>query len=936
MENTDVFNHFRRKKTFDSTAHVHPKVNFSILFDSYGAYLTVTDEKGKAIEPNYLAYSGATRNLLRSVEQIQDKNSFVIDWEKPSTQLYLADHDYLIDQLRRIDKVTSADGQILTFPKGTGHIRLTLSESIREGTLAGGKTPFLKGKMELALGEKMYEDLRFLNENTVMCGTSIIDVQPLSEGFRNLSYFSTEIKEADLQLYFSLLFSYLDNIEVVYKNYKIRQSTEKVFAKSALIFEKIDTDNALFMRVGQSLPNMEVSVLEQFDLYRFAEINEIEEEIVIKFVEQETIESVIAEIKKLLKKHTPRRKKAEALQVVLEEDLFIIPPEIAGEFIYNELPSLLLKYEVFGAEKLKSYKISAIPPKLNMNLSSGIDFLEGSVELDFAGEKIDLFNAIKQFKKSNYVRLSDGTHALLSAAYLRKLESIFQQKGKKVQVSFFDLPLVEELMEEKVAEKTFAKSRAIFEGFNDIKSKRYRLPEINAKLRPYQKDGFKWLKYLHDNKLGGCLADDMGLGKTLQTIAILAADYPGETKPSLIVMPKSLLFNWNNEVKKFAPQLSTYTFYGNDRDINVAREANLIFTTYAMMRIEIETFKEEKFHYAILDESQNIKNIQAQTTKAAMLLSAKHRLALSGTPIENNLGELYSLFRFLNPAMFGTAKSFNENYVLPIQKDNNKDAIAQLRKKIFPFILRRLKKDVLSDLPDKIEQTLYIEMSPAQHNLYEERRNFYKAAIDNSIATRGLQQSRFFIFQAMNELRQIASTPEQFSDGKIISPKREMLEEQLADVLANNHKALIFVNFLAAIELISEQLEAMGIDYVSMTGATRDRQSLVQKFQTDANCRVFLMTLKTGSTGLNLTAADTIFIFDPWWNVAAENQAIDRAHRIGQINKVLAYKLITQGTIEEKILQLQEKKKELFDNVISADGASLKAMSEEDIDFILG
>ncbi len=935
MQNTDIFSQFRRKKTFDGKARTHPKVNFRILFDDYGAYLTVTDDKGKSIEANYLGYSGATRNLLRSVEQIQDKNSFVIDWEKPNTQLYLADHDYLIDQLRRVDKVTNAKDERLHFPADTGHIRLTLTKVEREGTLVGS-TVFLQGEIKLILGEKHYDDLHLLNENTAISGTDIIDIQPVSEGFRNLSYFNTEVKEEDLPLYFSLLFSYLDNIEVVYEDYKVTPSAEKVFAKPALIFEKIDTDNALFMRVGQSLPNMDISVLEQFDLYRYAEINEIGKEITIKFVEQETIESVIGDIKKLLKKHTPRRKKSEALDVVLEDDLFIIPPEVAAEFIYNELPQLLLKYAVFGAEKLKSYKISAVQPQLNMNLSSGIDFLEGSVELDFAGEKIDLFNAIKQFRKNNYVKLGDGTHALLNASYLQKLERIFKQKGKKVQVSFFDLPLVEELIEEKVAEKSFAKSRKVYAGFNDIKSKRYRLPDINAKLRPYQKDGFKWLKYLHDNKLGGCLADDMGLGKTLQAIAILATDYPGETKPSLIVMPKSLLFNWDSEVRKFAPQLSTYTFYGNDRDMDTARETNLIFTTYAMMRIEIETFKEEKFHYVILDESQNIKNIQAQTTKAAMLLSGTHRLALSGTPIENNLGELYSLFRFLNPSMFGTAKNFNENYVNPIQKNNDKDAATQLRKKIFPFILRRMKKDVLSDLPDKIEQTLYIEMSPPQRKLYEERRIFYKAAIDNSIATRGLQQSRFFIFQAMNELRQIASTPEQFSDGKIISPKRELLEEQLADVLANNHKALIFVNFLAAIELISEQLEAMGIDYVSMTGATRNRQNLVQKFQTDPNCRVFLMTLKTGGTGLNLTAADTIFIFDPWWNAAAESQAIDRAHRMGQKNKVLAYKLITQDTIEEKIIELQEKKKELFDNVISADGASLKAMSEDDIDFILG
>ncbi len=935
MEATDIFNHFRRKKTFDGKARTHPKIYFQILTDDYGAYLKVVDGKGKPIEANYLAYSGAERNLLRSVEQIQDKNSFVIDWEKPSNELYFSEYDYLIEQLRRVENVVNADNQRLTFTTGIGHIRIMLMPIEAESKLAP-KTPRWKGNIQLVYGEKQYDDFQFLNENTILVGRELIEIQPLSSGFRSLSFFNTEIKEEDIPIYLSLLFSYLDNTEVVYQDFKMRDSSDKVYAKPALIFERVDVDDALFMRVGQSLPNMDVSVLEQFDLYRYAEINELEREIVVKYVEQETIEEVIREIGKLLKRHTPKGKKGERVEVVLEDDLFIIPKEVAGNFIYNELPNLLLQYEVFGSEKLKSYKITAIPPTLNVNLVSGIDFLEGDVELDFQGEKIDLFDAIKQFRKNNYVRLSSGAHALVNATYLRRLERIFKQKGKKVQVSFFDLPLVDELIEDKVTSKKFEKSRAVFEGFNDIGKKRYRLPELNAKLRPYQKDGFKWLKYLHDNKLGGCLADDMGLGKTLQAIAILATDYPAEKKPTLVVMPKSLLFNWEKEVEKFAPQLKTYTFYAATRDMKAAKKAHLIFTTYAIMRIEIKQFKEQKFHYVILDESQNIKNIQAQTTKAAMLLNATHRLALSGTPIENNLGELYSLFRFLNPAMFGTLQKFNENYLTPIQKHNDKDAILQLRKKIYPFILRRLKKDVLDDLPDKIEQTLYIEMSDAQKKLYEERRAFYKAAIETSIATRGMQQSRFFIFQALSELRQIASTPEQFSDGKIISPKRELLEDQLMDAIANGHKALIFVNFLAAIELIGEQLDSMGIDFVSMTGATRDRQSLVERFQNDPNCRAFLMTLKTGGTGLNLTAADTIFIFDPWWNVAAENQAIDRAHRIGQKNKVLAYKMITQGTIEEKILKLQEMKKELFDNVISSDGASLKSMTEEDVEFILG
>ena len=934
MEKTNFFKHFQRQKTFEKKTTTFQKVYFQINFKEYGAIINVVDSKGKTIKPNYLSYSGVTRNILRTIEQIQDKNSFVIDWEKPSNDIFLSDHQYLMDMLRRSDKVVDDTMQSIRFQKGEGYIQIRLTEVASDKEVVSTDVT-RDSKVELIWQGTVYEDFQLLTEETVLVEQQVFNIQPLGEGFRNLSYFQTEVPATELSIFLSLLYSYLENVKVLLGDYIQEYSDEKIYAKPALIFEKIDEDDALFMRVGQSLPGLGVGTLEQFDLVNYAELNELEHKITIKNIEQEPTKTVVTQISKLLKKHTPRKTKETRQDVVLEDDLFIIPKDVASGFIYNELPNLLVDYQVFGAEKLKTYKIAAVQPSLGMNLSHGIDFLEGEVELDFGMEKIGLFDAIAQFRKNHYIKLNDGTHALINEGYLKKLERIFKKKGKgKVQVSFFDLPLVEEMIEEKVKGDTFKKSRAIFEGFNDIGKKRYQLPQVNAKLRPYQKDGFKWIKYLHDNKLGGCLADDMGLGKTLQTICILASVYPKEKLPTLIVMPRSLLFNWNAEVKKFAPHLTTYTYYGNTRDIGEAKKSNLIFTTYALMRNDIEKLKEEKLYYLILDESQNIKNIQALTTKAVMLLQSKHRLALSGTPIENNLGELYSLFRFLNPAMFGTVGQFNQNYLLPIQKNNDKDAIRQLRQKIYPFILRRLKKDVLKDLPDKIEQTLHIEMSTAQQKLYHQRRAFYKEAIDSSIASRGLQQSRFFIFQALNELRQIASTPENFSDGKIIAPKREMLQEQVMDAIANGHKILIFVNFLAAIELISKQLESVGIDHVTMTGATRNRQVLVDKFQMDNNCKVFLMTLKTGGTGLNLTAADTIFIFDPWWNVAAENQAIDRAHRFGQKNKVLAYKLITEGSIEEKIVQLQEKKKELFDNIISADGESLKSLSEDDIDFI--
>ncbi|MEL7020530.1 MAG: SNF2-related protein, partial [Bacteroidota bacterium] len=795
--------------------------------------------------------------------------------------------------------------------------------------------PVLSSQVSLVHQEKNYDSYIPLTENWIMTNEEIIPVTSLGRGFQSIVHFNSQFRRSELPVILSLFFTHIQNVDIQYLNYAVEHLSEKIYAKPSLIFEKIDIENSLFLRVGQVLPDMDVHILEQFDLYRYTEINDANQKISTKVIEREPLEDVTRAVYKMLRRHQPKGvKKEERTDIIWEEDLFIIPKDTAANFIYNELPNLLEKFEIFGADKLKSYKISTAMPVVSMNLSHGIDFFEGDVTLDFDGESVNLFDVLNQYRKQNYVRLSDGTHALLNDQYVKRLERIFNKKKDKVRLSFFDLPLVEELINEKIKDKAFQKPRKFYEGLGNVSSKRYRLPKVDATLRPYQKQGYKWLRYLHDYALGGCLADDMGLGKTLQTISLLATFYPEQPNPSLIIMPRSLLFNWDAEVKKFAPQLSTYTLYGNQRNIEEAMQSNLIFTTYAIMRNSIEELREKSFYYVILDESQNIKNINALTTKAVMLLQSEHRLALSGTPIENNLGELYSLFRFLNPTMFGTLNRFNQDYLQPIQKNNDKTAALSLRKKIYPFVLRRLKREVLNDLPDKIEQTLYVEMSDQQKKLYEKRRMFYQLAVNKQIQESGLQSSRFFVFQALNELRQIASVPESLTDGRVTSTKRELLQEQLMDAFANNHKVLIFVNYLAAVELVSKQLDEAGIDFVSMTGATRNRQALVERFQNDPNCRAFVMTLKTGGTGLNLTAADTIFIFDPWWNVAAENQAIDRAYRIGQRNKVLAYKLITEGTIEEKIMQLQQLKKELFDNVISSDGAGMKSLSEEDIDFI--
>ena len=578
-------------------------------------------------------------------------------------------------------------------------------------------------------------------------------------------------------------------------------------------------------------------------------------------------------------------------------------------------------------------------PKLNVKLSSGIDFLEGDAEVTLGEETFSLQQLFSQYSSKKYIQLSDGNRAILEDGYMRRLERIFKQKkGKdgKIKVSFFDLPEIEDLINGPLEGDAFKHHREVYEGFNKLHQQTLATKKLNAELRPYQKEGIKWIKYLYDNKLGGCLADDMGLGKTVQTIGVLTLIYPKEKKPTLIVMPRSLLFNWQNEIKRFAPQLSVYTYYAQERDIKSAMKHQVILTTYAIVRNDVETFSKQMFHYVILDESQNIKNTTTQTTQAAFLLKADHRLALSGTPVENNLSELYSLFRFLNPTMFGSLEDFNSRYAAPIQKDNDKDTLLALRRKIFPFMLRRLKRDVLKDLPDRIEQTLYVEMTKEQHDFYEKRRIYYLQQVRQTIAAEGINKSQFVMFQALNELRRIASIPESLSDGHIKSPKLELLCETLLEAVANGHKTVVFFNFIAGIEQMSERLDAEGIDYACMTGSTRDRKSIVERFQNDPHCMVMLMTLKTGGVGLNLTAADTVFIFEPWWNKAAEEQAINRLHRIGQTAKVLSYSLITQQSIEEKIQLLQQQKAELFEGLIGTDSSSSKQLTEEDINFILG
>lgn len=898
---------------------------FVITKVSNGPILKTVNKALKPIEPDYHFFSGEKAQLLRSLDKIREEKAFEISWDDNGEDICLNEYPHLLYLLMRCDNIADEKGNKVSVNNDTTTMELLLTK----------KDGWIKPLMSVAgsTGFQMLSDSFVMTEGD---NPEIRPIAPVGENFRQLEYFRQPLPEAMLEQYLSVFFSFVANVTVKYEDYDIDILEGDITPTLALSFEKINADKTLFLRLVEKVNGLPMDFVEQFDISMVATVG-IDKKIRVRHLSRLPLEADAAALKKEIIKFAPDRQAQKS--VFCENNLFVIPEDTAGPFLLHALPSLLKRYELIGAEKLREYKVKPMAPKLNVKLSSGIDFLEGDAEVTLGEETFSLQQLFSQYSSKKYIQLSDGNRAILEDGYMRRLERIFKQKkGKdgKIKVSFFDLPEIEDLINGPLEGDAFKHHREVYEGFNKLHQQTLATKKLKAELRPYQKEGIKWIKYLYDNKLGGCLADDMGLGKTVQTIGVLTLIYPKEKKPTLIVMPRSLLFNWQNEIKRFAPQLSVYTYYAQERDIKSAMKHQVILTTYAIVRNDVETFSKQMFHYVILDESQNIKNTTTQTTQAAFLLKADHRLALSGTPVENNLSELYSLFRFLNPTMFGSLEDFNSRYAAPIQKDNDKDTLLALRRKIFPFMLRRLKRDVLKDLPDRIEQTLYVEMTKEQHDFYEKRRIYYLQQVRQTIAAEGINKSQFVMFQALNELRRIASIPESLSDGHIKSPKLELLCETLLEAVANGHKTVVFFNFIAGIEQMSERLDAEGIDYACMTGSTRDRKSIVERFQNDPHCMVMLMTLKTGGVGLNLTAADTVFIFEPWWNKAAEEQAINRLHRIGQTAKVLSYSLITQQSIEEKIQLLQQQKAELFEGLIGTDSSSSKQLTEEDINFILG
>ncbi|EOZ96026.1 superfamily II DNA/RNA helicase, SNF2 family [Indibacter alkaliphilus LW1] len=597
-----------------------------------------------------------------------------------------------------------------------------------------------------------------------------------------------------------------------------------------------------------------------------------------------------------------------------------------------------------GTLKGKKYFIGHA--HISVEVKENIDWFDvhavikfGSYEVPFQKLRKLLLQGKSEFE------LPNGEIAVIPNSWFVNYSEMFAFLEEKEQEEAFSLvlkkhhiALAQELQESNLLQLTLSRKLEKLRDFSKIED--YDLPiGFKGKLRPYQKAGYNWLRFLAEYKFGGCLADDMGLGKTVQTLAMLAHQKevnPGTT--SLLVMPTSLIYNWELESKKFTPSLKILTYTGTQRVKKTDRFAkyDLVLTSYGITRMDIDILKGFYFNYIILDESQAIKNPSSIISKAVGELNCKQKLILTGTPVENGTMDLWSQMNFINKGLLGGQSMFKKQFLQPIEKQNDMDKAAKLHALIKPFILRRLKTQVATDLPEKVINVKYSTMTADQEKAYEEVKGYYREKIVKEMSIPGLKNQQFTLLRGLTQLRQIANHP------KLADKKYESDSGKLEDVIhmlqataSEGHKVLIFSQFVRHLGIVKAHLDEQNIKYAYLDGTTKDRQAQVRSFQEDESVKIFLISLKAGGVGLNLTAAEYVFLLDPWWNPAVEAQAIDRAHRIGQENKVIIYKFITRNTVEEKIMALQERKMALAGELISTEESFMKSLSKEDIEALL-
>jgi superfamily II DNA or RNA helicase len=632
---------------------------------------------------------------------------------------------------------------------------------------------------------------------------------------------------------------------------------------------------------------------------------------------------------------------------------FVAHGDDAIAFWTEGLGTLPDDWDIFVPDDLVDVQVRDEALSANARVSSGVDWL--SLRLNFESEGVavtqdELGRCLAEGRK--FVRLSDGTFAKLDPVkvrevLLRQAEILATGGGNGGKLPLSQAGRIEDLLSQLSRSSVSGDTKELFKKLRDIDEiKGTRKPRnLKASLRPYQEQGFHWLWFLHEIGSGGVLADDMGLGKTVQTLALLLAvkaedaKAEGKRKPfkTLIVAPTSVVTNWLREMDKFAPSLRHALWHGAERKErqDEFEDADVVVTSYALLRRDEELLKETRWRYVILDEAQQIKNPLSATARAAKRLPADRRLALSGTPIENRLSEIWSIFDFVSPGLLGPLEKFEERYSRPID-GGDKTAAERLRATIHPFILRRTKAEVAKDLPEKIETDQFCELTGEQAALYAAVLKEVRAQVMGEVERQGLARSHIQILAGLTRLRQAAcdprllGLPREFGDedsGKLVA-----LRDLIQTSIEGGHKVLLFSQFVSMLTLIRRGLDEDGVRYEYLDGSTKDRQERVENFQSDDGPPVFLISLKAGGSGLNLTAADTVIHFDPWWNPAVEDQATDRAHRIGQTKVVTTYRLIAKGTIEEKILELAEKKRELVGAVLSEDVGGAKKLTKGDLE----
>ncbi len=629
--------------------------------------------------------------------------------------------------------------------------------------------------------------------------------------------------------------------------------------------------------------------------------------------------------------------------LVKKEDRKLNDRELGYEMLnwINEYKTQLeeLGFEIEQQQTSKKYYTGT--QKLSIDIKTESDWFDLYAMVEFGDFKFPFIRLKKHIAKGQReFELPNGEIVILPIEWFSQFKELLpfaEGKDENLKFSKFHFQLLQANLNAETLQQIDKLKSLDFNDYEKIAPP----GNLNATLRNYQADGYSWMNYLYQNNFGGCLADDMGLGKTLQTLAMLQRlkeeklekeikELPG----TLIVLPTSLVHNWKNEIKKFAPDLKVYQHTGTSRKkmsnfSGVVNYYDVIITTYGTMRNDIELLKTVEFNYLILDESQYIKNPTSKTYKMVCEVKSQHKLVLTGTPIENSLSDLWSQINFLNRGLLGSFTFFKKEFIVPIEKNADEEKQKQLKNLISPFILRRTKNEVAKDLPSLTEQVRVCKMTETQSNLYEEEKSAIRNSLLQNFDKMGVEKSALLVLQGLTRLRQLANHPNMLqmqSD----SGKFEEVIRVLKNLISEKHKVLIFSSFVKLLNIFKDKFEQEKWDYSLLTGQTRDREEVINQFQTDEEKQLFLISLKAGGVGLNLTAADYIFILDPWWNPAAESQAINRAHRIGQNKKVFVYRFISEKSIEEKISHHQQRKSELAELFINSNNP-FEAINRDEI-----